>query len=72
MNSAVSEPALIGIDWGTSSLRAFLIGAQGEVLDSVTTREGIMQIPDRNFDAVFDRLVGSFPSNAVCPSLCPA
>ena len=67
MNSAVSEPALIGIDWGTSSLRAFLIGTQGEVLDSVTTGEGIMQIPDRNFDAVFDRLVGSFPSNAGLP-----
>ena len=67
MNSAVSEPALIGIDWGTSSLRAFLIGMQGEVLDSVTTGEGIMQIPDRNFDAVFDRLVGSFPSNAGLP-----
>ena len=67
MNSAVSEPALIGIDWGTSSLRAFLIGTQGEVLDSVSTGEGIMQIPDRNFDAVFDRLVGSFPSNAGLP-----
>ena len=67
MNSAVSEPALIGIDWGTSSLRAFLIGAQGEVLDRVSTGEGIMQIPDRNFDAVFDRLVGSFPSNAGLP-----
>lgn len=26
-----------------------------------------MQIPDRNFDAVFDRLVGSFPSNAGLP-----
>ena len=67
MSSAASKPALIGMDWGTSSLRAFLIGAQGEVLDSVTTREGIMQIPDRNFDAVFDRLVGSFPSNAGLP-----
>jgi 2-dehydro-3-deoxygalactonokinase len=67
MSSAASEPALIGIDWGTSSLRAFLIGAQGEVLDSVATGEGIMQIPDRNFDAVFDRLVGSFPSNAGLP-----
>jgi 2-dehydro-3-deoxygalactonokinase len=44
-----------------------LIGAQGEVLESVATGEGIMQIPDRNFDAVFDRLVGSFPSNAGLP-----
>ena len=67
MSSAASKPALIGVDWGTSSLRAFLIGAQGEVLDSVATWEGIMQIPDRNFDAVFDRLVGSFPSNAGLP-----
>ena len=67
MSSAASKPALIGMDWGTSSLRAFLIGAQGEVLDSVATGEGIMQIPDRNFDAVFDRLVGSFPSNAGLP-----
>ena len=32
MNSAASDPALIGIDWGTSSLRAFLIGTKGEVV----------------------------------------
>ena len=44
MNLAVSKPALIGIDWGTSSLRAFLIGAGGEVLDHISKPLGIMQI----------------------------
>lgn len=29
MNSAGSEPALIGVDWGTTSLRAFLIDTNG-------------------------------------------
>lgn len=67
MNLAASEPALIGIDWGTSSLRAFLISAGGEVLESVSSGEGIMQIPDRNFDAVFDRAVGLLPSTGALP-----
>ncbi|GAB5511310.1 MAG: 2-dehydro-3-deoxygalactonokinase [Hyphomicrobiales bacterium] len=67
MNLAVSEPALIGIDWGTSSLRAFLISAAGEVLDSVRSSEGIMHVPGRDFDAVFDRLVESLTSRLDLP-----
>ena len=69
MNSAASEPALIGIDWGTSSLRAFLIGAKGEVLDKVESGEGIMQVKDRDFEAVFDRLMGRWVQHAKLPVL---
>ena len=58
MNSVASEPALIGIDWGTSSLRAFLIGAGGEVLDHVSKPLGILHIKDRNFEGSFMDLVG--------------
>jgi 2-dehydro-3-deoxygalactonokinase len=58
MNSAASDPALVGIDWGTSSLRAFLIGADGQVLDAVSSPDGIMQVSGKNFEAVFDRLIG--------------
>lgn len=57
MNSVASEPALIGIDWGTSSLRAFLIGAQGEVLDRVFSTQGILNVEDGNFEATFRDLV---------------
>lgn len=58
MNSDASKPVLIGIDWGTSSLRAFLIGSTGQVLDSVFSPQGIMQVKDRDFDAVFHDLIG--------------
>lgn len=57
MNSAESEPSLIGIDWGTSSLRAFLIGSDGEVLDSISTAQGIMHVENRDFDAVFHSII---------------
>lgn len=58
MNSVVSKPSLIGIDWGTSSLRAFQIGMDGDVLDSVSTPQGISYVKDRDFDAAFHELVG--------------
>lgn len=41
MNSVVSEPVLIGIDWGTTSLRAFLIDSDGQVVDGASSSEGI-------------------------------
>ena len=69
MNLAASSPALIGIDWGTSSLRAFLISADGEVLDSVSSSEGIMHVADKAFDAIFDRLVGSWVAKGTLPVL---
>jgi 2-dehydro-3-deoxygalactonokinase len=69
MNSAASEPTLVGIDWGTSSLRAFLIGVGGEVLDSVSTCQGIMHVPGQDFDTVLKRLVGSLTSVSDLPIL---
>lgn len=69
MNSAVSEPALIGIDWGTSSLRAFLISATGEVLDKVSSPEGIMHVKDSDFEAVLGRLIGAWAPQAKLPVL---
>ena len=69
MNLAASEPALIGVDWGTSSLRAFLIGAEGEVIDGVSSPEGIMQVSDKCFEAVLDRLIGPWVAQAKLPIL---
>ena len=69
MNSGASEPALIGIDWGTSSLRAFLIGKQGEVLDGVSSPEGIMQVAGQTFEAVLDRLIGPWIAARTLPIL---
>ena len=69
MNSAASRPALIGVDWGTSSFRAFLIGAEGEVIDAVSSPEGIMQLSGQCFEAVLDRLVGPWVARTKLPIL---
>ncbi len=34
MTAQASTPALIGLDWGTTSLRAYLFAADGSVLDT--------------------------------------
>jgi len=67
MNSAVSEPALIGIDWGTSSLRAFLISAVGEVIERISKPYGIMHVENRDFEGTFRELVGSWMNNPNIP-----
>ncbi|MEW7006616.1 2-dehydro-3-deoxygalactonokinase [Lentilitoribacter sp. EG35] len=67
MNLAVSKPTLIGIDWGTSSLRAFLIGARGEVLDSISKPQGIMHIENGDFETVFGELVQNWIANGPIP-----
>jgi 2-dehydro-3-deoxygalactonokinase len=69
MNSVASDPAMIGVDWGTSSLRAFLIGAGGEVIDGVSSPEGIMQVSGQSFEAVLDRLIGPWIAQAKLPIL---
>jgi len=69
MSSVASEAALIGVDWGTSSLRAFLIGAKGEVIDGVSSPEGIMKVPDNSFEAVFDRLIAPWCAHSDLPIL---
>lgn len=47
-------PDLIAIDWGTSSFRAWLLGAGGEVCDEIPTGQGILSVPGGNFDAAFE------------------
>lgn len=47
MNSTELQetPALIALDWGTSSLRAYALGAEGRVLSSRRSDHGIMHLP---------------------------
>ena len=54
----MAEPALIAIDWGTTSFRAALVDGAGAVLDRVESPEGILNVPDGDFGGAFDRLVG--------------
>jgi 2-dehydro-3-deoxygalactonokinase len=59
--------ALIGIDWGTTSFRAYRIGADGSVLETRAAPAGILRVPDGDFEAVLEREIG--PWLAAAPQL---
>ena len=48
---------LIGVDWGTTSLRAYLIGKDGMVLDSIHATKGILCVGKNKFESVFEDLL---------------
>ncbi|MBA1279910.1 2-dehydro-3-deoxygalactonokinase [Stutzerimonas stutzeri] len=53
----MNEPCLIGIDWGTSSLRAYLLGPGALLLDSRSQPWGIQHTPDRDFARAYRLLL---------------
>ena len=67
MNSVASGPALIGLDWGTTSFRAYLIGSDGDVLDRLSAPQGIRQVEGGDFDAAFARLLGPWLDRHAMP-----
>jgi 2-dehydro-3-deoxygalactonokinase len=56
--SAVMSPALIAIDWGSSSFRAYLMSREAEVLDEVASGDGIGSVEAGAYPATLKRLVG--------------
>ncbi len=53
-------PALVGIDWGTTSFRAYLMDALGSVLDRVSAPLGILQVENGAFEATLERLLAGW------------
>ena len=49
----VVAPSLIALDWGTSSLRASLLDAAGDVMRTRTESWGTMRVPAGDFAAAF-------------------
>jgi 2-dehydro-3-deoxygalactonokinase len=55
------HPKLIALDWGTSSLRGFLMDAKGTVLQQRDSAHGIVNLPEPGipgFEAAFEALCG--------------
>lgn len=52
------SPALIAIDWGSSSFRAYLVSPDGEVLDEVASGDGIASVAAGAYPATLKRLIG--------------
>jgi 2-dehydro-3-deoxygalactonokinase len=51
---------MIGVDWGTTSLRAFRIEAAYRIIDVKEAPLGLMAVPDRRFAEVLRELVGAW------------
>ena len=56
----METPVLIGLDWGTSSLRAYLLAASGEVIDQRWSAAGILAVDDGGFSDVLHATVGGW------------
>ncbi|WP_455776468.1 2-dehydro-3-deoxygalactonokinase, partial [Burkholderia stabilis] len=54
-----AAPSLIALDWGTTSLRAYLYDAHGAIVDARSRAAGVMHVPGGGahaFDAVFEEV----------------
>ncbi|MDR6409389.1 2-dehydro-3-deoxygalactonokinase [Paraburkholderia terricola] len=67
-NLNAERAALIALDWGTTSLRAYLFDAAGKVLATRASTAGIMNLPrsaeQGGFDAAFDDTCGPWLEHA--------
>ena len=68
-DATLQDAALIALDWGTTSLRAYLYDAAGEVLATRASTAGIMNLPSSDveqggFDAAFDDACGAWLEQA--------
>ena len=57
------KPALIGLDWGTTRLRAFVIAADGGVLDEAASGHGLRHLPApgaAGFEAALEAIAGAW------------
>ncbi len=67
MSSAGSDARLIGIDWGTTSFRAYLLGAEGEILRRIEEPRGILHVEGDDFEGFFLRIMGPWLAEADLP-----
>lgn len=55
-----TEPSLIGLDWGTSSLRSYLIAHDGGVIERRAKPWGIQHLPAGGYAEAFETVAGDW------------
>jgi 2-dehydro-3-deoxygalactonokinase len=56
----VTDPALVALDWGTSSLRAWLLGHGGEAIAAKAAPLGVLNVPVGGFARAFREVCGEW------------
>ncbi len=54
---------LIGIDWGTSNLRGYLLSPGGDILEQTSSTRGIGNVQDNDFPSALEEVCGLWLSN---------
>ncbi len=63
----MTDLVLIGVDWGTTSLRASGFDADGRILERKSSTQGIMSVEGGRFDPVLVDLIGDWQRSAGKP-----
>lgn len=61
MSDNTASAALLALDWGTSTLRAFLLDAHGSVLAQRSRPWGLSALPEGGFPAAFAAICAGWP-----------
>jgi 2-dehydro-3-deoxygalactonokinase len=56
----MDTPRLLALDWGSSNLRASLLGPAGQVLHARSSPQGVMNVPPGGFETVLRALCGDW------------
>ncbi len=62
-------PALIAVDWGTTSFRALGLDAGGAILDRVTSERGIQSVANREYEETLAGFVQNWRRDGAMPIL---
>lgn len=63
------SPRLIALDWGTSNLRAALLGEAGEVLQARRSADGVLAVRDGRFAQALQAIAGDWIAQHGCALL---
>lgn len=56
------DTALIALDWGSTSFRAYRLGSDGAILERMASEKGITTVGDEGFEAVLRGAIGGWLS----------
>lgn len=66
----LAAPTLISVDWGTTTFRAYLLGAGGAIIDRVATQDGLSSVAAGGFAQVLkDRCAAWLRAHGPLPAL---
>ena len=62
-----TPPALIAVDWGTSSFRLWLLSRDGTVLAEHRSHEGMSEVAERGFETVLETHLQTLSASPTLP-----